>query len=378
TLLASRASRFFSEPLVSQLLPLVGLAYFLHDSINPSVIYFRKNIKFRKQFLYVMVGSVVGIVVAIFLAFEFDNASALVGGLLSRRASQLVMSFLITDYSPSFGINSNLLKSLLSYGRWIHATAIVSFLANSGDDLFIGWLLTSAALGYYRVGFQLSNAPATELSQTINNVMFPAFSRIQDDLDKVRESFIDTLGLISVLVMPASFGIISIAPEFTILVFGEQWESMIVPMQILAISGLFRSIAKTSSSVFRGIGKPNWGFHMNLVRTVVIAISIYPLTNSFGISGVAISITSGMISTLPFQFYGLQESIGLEVGQLLPDLLFPLISSITMATIVLIIVQPTYISVIFSIFAGAIIYISLLFVSSRILGHSLFSNLPNG
>jgi lipopolysaccharide exporter len=70
---------------------------------------------------------------------------------------------------------------LYRYGRWIMLTGLVIFAATRGDDILVGKILGSTALGLYLVAFRLSNVAATEFASLIGRLTFPVYARIQDN-----------------------------------------------------------------------------------------------------------------------------------------------------------------------------------------------------
>ncbi|TKX82672.1 lipopolysaccharide biosynthesis protein, partial [Halorubrum sp. SS5] len=77
-----------------------------------------------------------------------------------------------------------------------------------------------ASLGLYQVAYQFAKAPATEISQIISSVAFPAYSKLQDDIPALRSAFYQTLQVTIVIAFPASVGIAVVAPTFVKAVFG--------------------------------------------------------------------------------------------------------------------------------------------------------------
>jgi PST family polysaccharide transporter/lipopolysaccharide exporter len=219
-------------------------------------------------------------------------------------------------------------RNLIDYGKWVTGSSIVYFLYSEGDDAFVGWLLSPAALAFYQYGYRFSNAPATEFSQVLSNVMFPALSQMQDDTDRLRNAFLETLRMTSFIAFPAALGIAAIAPSFVRAFLGEQWAPMILAMQILAIYGLLRAVGKTFSPVWRAVGRPDIATKLGVVRLVLIAILIYPLTTEFGIAGTALTVT--LVSIFPLtviDMYITKDIIDTTFLRIAYEFLYPSVAS---------------------------------------------------
>lgn len=111
----------------------------------------------------------------------------------------------------------------------------------------------------------------------------------------------------------------------------------IVPaMQILALEGLLRSIAATTGPIFQAIGKPKIDTRWQVVRLVVLATSIYPLTLRWGILGTSIAVClSILVSTIGFGFMVI-KIIGCGIKNFGKMVSFPLVSGIVMVAVVFI------------------------------------------
>jgi PST family polysaccharide transporter/lipopolysaccharide exporter len=290
-------SSFFSEPNATDIIRAMSLSPLLYGLRNPGVVYFQKELEFHKQFIYQVGTQVVRFVVGIAAILVSPTAWAYVVAFLVADVARTLFSYGIHEYRPWPRFDWDAARNLIDYGKWITGSSIVYFLYSEGDDAFVGWLLSPAALAFYQYGYRFSNAPATEFSQVLSNVMFPALSQMQDDTDRLRNAFLETLRMTCFVAFPAALGIAAIAPSFVRAFLGEQWAPMILAMQILAVYGLMRAVGKTFSPVWRAVGRPDIATKLGVLRLVLIAILIYPLTTEFGIAGTALTVT--LVSIFP-------------------------------------------------------------------------------
>jgi O-antigen/teichoic acid export membrane protein len=117
--------------------------------------------------------------VSITLAFTLRNVWALVWGGLAASFVRLFMSYLIHPYRPRLSLARKELQELFGFGKWLLGSGVLVFLVTQGDDLFVGKVLGPAALGLYQMAYLISNLPATEISRTMAQVAFPAYSKLQ-------------------------------------------------------------------------------------------------------------------------------------------------------------------------------------------------------
>jgi len=322
---------FFGEPRAEQLLQVIAVVPVIIGLKNPGVVYFQKNLNFHKEFVFYIGSDIIRAVVSVAYALIDPTAWAFVAGFLAGNVTKFILSYFIDDYRPWPRFDMDAAKELIDYGKWMTGSSILFFFTTEGDDAFVGWFLTPAALGLYQYGYRLSNAPATEITQIISRVMFPAFSKLQSDTDRLRGAYLQTLRLVSFVSFPAAFGIAAVTPTFVRAFLGPDWTGMIVAMQILAGYGLLRSIGKTFGPVWKATGRPDIITKLSAFRLVLIAILIYPLTDMFGIAGTALTVTIIYVfPMMPLDLYIIKRTLDATYGEILYEFTYPLIASVIM------------------------------------------------
>jgi len=329
-LIAPYAAVFFNAPEAKPIIQVIGLSILLQAFTNIGVIYFQKELEFNKEFKYQFVGTLTDFIVAVSAILILRNVWALVFGLLAGNAARCLVSYLIHPYRPHFSSDLGKAKELFGFGKWILGSSILIFLVTHGDDAFVGKLLGATALGFYQLAYRISNMPATEITHVISQVSFPAYSKLQDNLPKLREAYLKVLQVTAFLSFPIAGLIFILAPEFTTIFLGEKWMPMVPAMQALVFAGLVRSIAATTGHTFYAVGKPEIETRWQVVRLIVLAASIYPLTLQWGILGASVAVClSTLVSTIGFIFM----VIGVTrcgVKDFSKMIVFPLISGIVM------------------------------------------------
>ncbi|MEG3066613.1 polysaccharide biosynthesis C-terminal domain-containing protein [Acetomicrobium sp.] len=72
---------------------------------------------------------------------------------------------------------------------------------------------------------------------------------------------------------------------------------MVPAMQVLALVGLIGSIQATTGPIFRAVGRPNIDTKWQVVRLIVLATTIYPLTLLWGMLGASIAVFASIFVT---------------------------------------------------------------------------------
>ncbi|WP_228841596.1 MULTISPECIES: lipopolysaccharide biosynthesis protein [unclassified Haloarcula] len=328
--------QFFSEPALISIVRAMAIGSVVMGFQNPAIVYFKKDLNFHKEFAYEVGAEAVYFIVAFAYALVNPTVWALAFAYIARNVARFGLSYLLHEYRPWPSFDTDLAREMIDYGKWITGSSILNYISNEGDDIFVGWLLGSATLGFYQFAYRLSNAPATEVTHVISRVTFPAYSKIQDDMEALRAGFYRTIRLSTFLVAPMAVGIAVVAEPFVLAFLGEQWLPMVLPMQILAIYGLIRGYIASFGSVWRATGNQDYLVKLQALTIGLIAIPIYPAATEFGIAGVAATVVGVYVFIMvPLDMYLAAAAVEGSLQRLAIEFAYPLPGAAAMAAVVL-------------------------------------------
>jgi O-antigen/teichoic acid export membrane protein len=193
--------------------------------------------------------------VAVTLAVQGAGVWALVGGQI---AQYLLTGVLLTSFNGRFvwarpGAASFL--RLMQFGTGLTVARIGSYVSLNVDSFFAGRLLGPVMLGFYSRAFYFLQQPTAIFGSLADRVLFPAFSSIQHDSERVAKAFLGGTGLVFILTAPASGALAVIAPELVETLLGHQWQGAVRPFQCLIISLPFRVASKMQGTILRSLGR---------------------------------------------------------------------------------------------------------------------------
>ena len=333
-LLAPYAAMFLEVPESKIIIQVIGISFLFQSITNIGIIYFQKELEFNKQYVYQLSGTVADFIVALSAVLILKNVWALVFGILAGSLARAIVSYIIHPYRPRLNFDLRKSLELFGFGKWILGSSILVFLINQGDDLFVGKVLGITALGFYQMAYRISNMPQTEYTSVITQVVFPAYSKLQDNLPQLRGSYLKVLKVSSLLSIPLGGGIMIFAPDITQIFLGEKWMPMVPALQVLAIHGLLRSVV-FPGPVFMALGRPDLKTKLQLMGLFILAILIYPFAVQWGLVGVALALVVRVVlagSTAIFIVLKMLRSSFLEPIKIIS---LPLINTFIMITVIL-------------------------------------------
>lgn len=364
---------FFNSPDATGIIRAMAFLQLLLGLENIGAMQFQKELDFNKVACLKASETLSTVMVSIVLAFWVRNAWALVFGSLAGYFTRLFMSYLLHPYRPRLTFDYTKIRELMGFGKWIFGSSILVYLITQGDDIFVGKMMGAAALGLYQMAYLLSNVPATEISNLVAQITFPAYSKISHDLPKLKESYFRVLQLVAFIAFPVSGMIFMVSRDFTQLFLGNQWIPMVAALQVLTVWGAVRSVATTATQVFLAVGNPGISTKMRLVELFLIACLIYPLTLRWGIAGTALAVVLGTIFPAAWTCWIAVRSVNGEKTAFGRLLLLPAINTGFMIAVVYLVLdgRPGMILFASKIILGLGLYATVTYVFKRIFNYDV-------
>lgn len=290
---------FFQEGLVRPILIVTSAGLVIGSFCVVHKALLQKKLKFKKIAIAEISGAFVSGIASIFLAFNQFGVWSLVYGQLLANFVMVLIFWRLCSWKPGFNFSYRHFKDLFTFGGNVMGSRLLNYIDSNVDYLVVGKLLGKTSLGYYTIAYQLMTFPLHKISMMVTRVTFPIFSTIQDDNDALRRGYTKTVRYISLITFPLLTGMLAVAPEFIIVVFGEKWAPIILPLQILCLAGALKSIGTTVGSVLLAKGRSDLQFKWNIITVIVVPIAVVIGAKNYGITGVASAITVMTILLFP-------------------------------------------------------------------------------
>ncbi len=245
---------YYEDPRLPAIIYFLALTTLVEGFQNVGVVDFRKHLQFRREFTLVVTQKVVSLVVTLTLAWTLREYWALVAGIVVGRITGIVMSYVMHSYRPRFCLTE--WRELFGFSKWLLLNNIFHFIGSQLDIFIIGRIFGAHSLGVYKVASEISSLPSTELVAPIQRAIFPGFSKLAHDHKALCKSYLDGIGILVLLALPAATGIAMLADPIVRVLLGEKWLEAIPLLQILALNGIIRLGSANAYSVLLAIGRP--------------------------------------------------------------------------------------------------------------------------
>jgi O-antigen/teichoic acid export membrane protein len=171
------------------------------------------------------------------------------------------------------------LREQFAYGGTLFGAFLLLQFSQTVQSLLVGRLLGPSALGRLTVSQTLVYLPFNRIAGPIQEVMFPTFSRMQDEPARIVRALNRINQVLAVLAFPPLAGLAILAPEFTAVVLGSKWEGTENVIRVLAVAGMVLALQRVNFSVLSARGYTRsiaWVGAAALVSTVAAIVVAYP------------------------------------------------------------------------------------------------------
>jgi O-antigen/teichoic acid export membrane protein len=247
-------ARFYGIESYADILRLLSLLFVLRGiSLVPSFMC-RRDMSFRALTIVDLAGYVAGSAVSVGFALAGAGAWSLAWGYVVETAVNVGLLVYLAPPPRRLRLHLRHLRELLGFGMGQSAANLANYFANNGDYMVVGHVLGPAQLGLYQRAYELMRFPAAVFTSVAGSVLFSAFAKVQDDPERLGRAFRRTLFASALVLLPASAGLIVLAPEVVRILLGPGWSGVEWPFRIMAISMLFRTTYKLGSLVGKSTG----------------------------------------------------------------------------------------------------------------------------
>jgi PST family polysaccharide transporter len=283
---APYVAALYHEPKVVPLLRTLSLTFALSGLTLLHSALFERSLDFRTPVQIEAAATVVGSALAIGAALNGFGVWSLVLRAVTMAAATTAMLWVVSGYRPRAMFSWSDLMSVSKYSLNLTGFTVVNYFARNADTVLIGRVLGSTYVGVYNLAYQIMLYPLQNISYVIARVMFPVYSRMREDDERVRNTYVRVAAAIAFVSFPMMLGLFGLAGPFVITVLGQKWQSTTILLRILAPVGMVQSVVTMVGGLYQAKGRTDWFLAYGVVSTAV-AVSGIVIGLQWGTVGVA-------------------------------------------------------------------------------------------
>lgn len=325
---------FYNNQSVCQILRIMALMLIPGAYNSVQIAYATKSFQFRKLFIASLTTAVCSGLVGVGLAFADAGVWALVAQQLGNQVFVCIVLIFTLHWRPKLGFSSNSIRELFGFGANVLVGDLLVQIFLNLRNLIVGRVFDAATLGFFNRGHQFPSAVMQAVTGSMQEVMLPTFSGVQNDSARVLSIARRSVRASCFVIFPLMFGLAACSAPIVDLILGPKWAGCIPYIQIFAISYCFQPIQIITAQAMRGLGDSRTTLHLEFVRkTAELALMFASIP--FGpVALAASSIAAGAVACAAALIPNVRV-LGYRLGDQLRDLACPFVGSSIMAAAVL-------------------------------------------
>lgn len=315
---------FFSLPQLSSLMPVIGLVVIFDalSAIQNNLLV--KEINFKRIAFVKVMAAFVSSTAAVIMAFCGYGVWSLVVQYILNSITKAVLLWTAAAWLPTLTFKWESFRTLFGYGSKLLIAYLLSEVYRQAQVVVIGRFFPARQVGLFSQAKHLQDVPITTILTVVNQVTFPVFSKIQDDMSLLVKGLSRSIKLLTFINFPLMAMLIVCAEPIFMLLFGEKWIDAVLYFQWLCGGfGVLLVIHNTNLSLLKAIGKSNILLYLEIVKKILGASMIYVFfILGYGVLGIlwALAINSVIEFFLNGYFTGKYTGYGIcsQFKDLLP------------------------------------------------------------
>jgi lipopolysaccharide exporter len=282
------AAWFYGDARLNTILALLSLTPLIQGFQNIGLLLLRKEISLRKLIFFEQLTNLLATLATIGMAFWTHGARALMLGHLAGAALGAALSYLFHPYRPRLAFDREAFRTAFKFGKYMFVMAVMGYILTTADNILIGKLLGTYALGAYLVAYSLANLPVGVIISAIGGVTLPAYTELGGHgKERLDNAFVKAFTIGSALLAIIYVPLMLLADELILLLYGSKWAAAISVLRILTLLGFLRGHLYIFSPYLLSVRGAAPDARAKVFETLIFLSLLYPLTKSFGIEGAA-------------------------------------------------------------------------------------------
>ena len=294
---------FYGEPQLVVITVVLSATFLLTGLTAQHTALLNRQMRFKAIAVIQIASTLVGVLVAVGLAWQQSGYWSLVGMQLSMPLVALVLTWFASPWRPQRPAFQTGTRSLVSFGADLTVSGFVWSLARGMDSLLIGRIYGSDALGLYSRAAALLARPLDQFLGPLHAVLVPALSRVQSDPQRYRRTFLQVFETVTLMSLVFAGLFLVLARPLTLTVLGPKWEQAVPIFAGFALCAVFLPLCSASSWLLASQGRGREWLVTSLISGGA-TVAAFCVGLPFGPAGVAIAYSvCGLALLLPVIFY---------------------------------------------------------------------------
>lgn len=313
--LAWPAARFYNEPQLLSLMPVIGLTALIGGFQTTKTVVANRQLRLGRQSVIGLATQCISTLVMVVLAWIWPSIWALViGSLFSSLLGILAGHLFMPGVSNRLRWDPSAARALISFGRYIFLSTLAGFVVNQSDRVLMGKLVGFSDLGIYNIAFFMASFPGMLGDILASRILFPLYREIRPSESLLSRRRIGRARMLLAGALIVMSGTLAVIGDWLIeLLYDPRYAAAGPMMVILSIMAFPAALIRGNSQLLLAEGNSR-DFSILTVIQAVLTI-VYMLVGFWLLGLFGILLVSGLmvITIYPLQQVFLSRHNGTDL-----------------------------------------------------------------
>ncbi len=262
-------SNFYNDPSLTPIVRVLCLMVVVSGLKNVQQAYVSRTMQFKRFFWATLGGTLVSAVAGISLALLGFGVWALVAQKLVNLFIDTLVLWFTVKWRPKWMFSFQRFKGLFSYGWKLLVSSLIDTVFVELRQLLIGKFYTKTDLAFYNQGSHIPNVLVTNINTSIDSVLLPTMSKVQDDKNRVKQMTRRAMKTSTFIIAPMMMGVSFTADTLIPLLLTEKWLPCIPFLRIFCITFMFYPIHTANLNAIKALGRSDLFLKLEIIKKIV-------------------------------------------------------------------------------------------------------------
>lgn len=310
---------FFKMELIEDLLRVFGITIVISAFTITQSVKLNKALNFKTQFKILLPSLIISAIVSIVAAYSGMGVWSLVIKEIIFAFVASIQLWFYSKWTPLFVFDKLAFKKHFGYGYKLVITDLISQFFNDSYKAIIGKSFSTAQLGYFTRAKSMEELPNQVVFNTVNRVLFPMLSQVQDDADRLKKLYGQIIKLVTFLVTPLLMLLYLVAEPLFVFLLTDKWLPAVPYFKILILAGMIAPLQPYLLNICKVKGRSDLVLKLSVVEYVFIALGMLAMI-PFGMQGLLWGLVVATFAKLLVAMFFAGSLIGYSMKEQLIDL----------------------------------------------------------
>lgn len=310
----------FGQPLLEDLVRWTSAIVAIQALAAVPTAVLKRQLNFRLFATRTLLGTAIGGTLGIVMAIAGFGMWSLVWMQLAKSTVETTVILIGSSWRPRLRYSYARCRDLFGFAGPIVGQSLWNFVNDEMPKVILGTFLGPYAVGIYTLARKPLELIVEVFLGPLMAVTMPALARLQNEPEKIDRFFNTTVRVAGIAGFPAFIGFAAIAPVAVPFIFGQQWASGIVAVQILMLLGLQRTIDSLCGFTILALGHSGLILKLNMAYTALGVILLTAAAQTSLETTIAALVACNLV-LLPVFLFFVQRIAHIDV--LKPLTIFP-------------------------------------------------------